>query len=124
MLSFKKLIQKVSRGNYKTQDDIIDKIEELREVINSLIDNTQPIPYIPRADELPLLKYHDRFRTIMVTIVSRASKGLTQYRFYLTPGHPPSERIHEYELSQLKVLGYKTVVSLDSDGNYEMVVSW
>lgn len=124
MLSFKKLISKVSKGNYKTQEDLVEKLEEVRESLNGLIDNIQPPRDFPRADELALIKYHNRFKTIMDIIVTRASRGLDYYRFYLTPGHPPSERIHDCELSQLKELGYKTKVTIDSEGNYEMIVSW
>ena len=102
--------------------DYYDALIELQQKVNSILDIVQPRVYYPRADELSLIRYHERFSLLIDEIVRRASKDCTKYRFYLTPGHPESERLHSLEIKQLKDLGYKVRITIDDD--YEAVISW
>lgn len=102
--------------------DHYDAIIELQERVNQILDTIQPNVTYPTADELSLIRYHNRFDWLMGEIVRRASRDHSKYRFYLTPGHPESERLHKVEIDKLKDLGYKVRITIDDD--YEAIISW
>lgn len=126
MVKFSRLIGRI-RSTLTTPDDesLIPHYEaliELQDKLDQVIQTIQPNKTYPRADELSLIRYHNRFEWLIGEIVDRARRDKTTYRFYLTPGHPESERLHSVELEQLKELGYRVRIIIDDD--YEAIISW
>jgi hypothetical protein len=125
-MKFSRIISKI-RQTLKHPDseelhDHYDAIVELQGKVNHILDNIQPNVTYPTAEELSLIRYHNRFDWLMEEIVCKASRDHSRYRFYLTSGHPESERLHRVEIDKLKKLGYRVRITIDDD--YEAIISW
>jgi hypothetical protein len=125
-MKFSKLLKSIRKTLIHPDSEILvphyDAIVELQDVVNQIIQNIQPVACYPRAEDLSLIRYHNRFESIMDNVVDRAIKDKSMWRMYLPPGAPESERLHKWEIDQLKDLGYKVRITIDDD--YEAIVSW